>query len=261
MSWREIGRWIWIGVMILALVSCGGGDEEAGEAPAAEGGGEAAAVVDPATAGAITGSIKFTGAAPEPEVISMDAEPTCAEQYTEGPFTETVVVNENGTLANVFIYVKSGLEGQTFPTPSETVLLDQQGCRYVPHVLGAQTNQTIIIRNSDDNLHNIHPQPQNSRPFNIGQPTQGMETERSFSAAEIMIPVACDVHNWMSAYIGVVDHPYFAVTGSDGAFELPNLPPGDYVVEAWHEEYGAQETNVTVGESETKAIEFTFAGS
>lgn len=259
MSWRERWRRIWIGGFILLLVACGGrgGGESGG---AAEGGGEAAAVVDPATAGKITGAVQFTGTAPEPRRISMDAEPTCAEQYTEGPYAENVVVNDNGTLANVFVYVKSGLEGMTFPTPGEKALLDQQGCHYVPHVLGVQTNQTIIIRNSDAVLHNIHPEPKNSRPFNIGQPRQGMETERSFSAAEIMIHVGCDVHSWMSAYIGVVDHPYFAVTGSDGSFELPNLPPGDYVVEAWHEEYGTQEMTVTVGESATQEVEFTFSG-
>jgi hypothetical protein len=190
----------------------------------------------------------------------MDAEPTCAEQYTEGPFTETAVVNDNGTLANVFVYVKSGLEGMNFPTPSDTVVLDQQGCRYHPHVLGVQTNQTVVIRNSDDVLHNIHPQPVNSRPFNVGQPVQGMETERSFDAAEIMIPVGCDVHEWMSAFIGVVDHPYFAVTGADGSFTLPNLPPGTYTLEAWHEIYGAQTMEVTVGEQETVDVEFSFSG-
>jgi hypothetical protein len=250
-------------MFMLLLLACGrGGGEEAGDEAAAEnsGGEEAAAVVDPATAGAVTGAVQFTGTAPEPELISMDAEPTCAEQYADGAFAQNVVVNDNGTLANVFVYVKSGLDDLSFPTPSETVLLDQEGCRYEPHVLGVQTDQTIIIRNSDPVLHNIHPMPTENRPFNIGQPTEGMETERSFSSAEIMVPVECDVHGWMSAYIGVVDHPYFAVTGSDGSFELPNLPPGDYVVEAWHEEYGTQEMNVTVGESETVNVDFAFEG-
>jgi hypothetical protein len=193
-------------------------------------------------------------------VIAMDAEPTCQAAYDEGPFTQTVVVNDNGTLANVFVYVKSGLGDMTFPTPSEPVSLDQQNCRYEPHVLGVQTDQTIVIRNSDDLLHNIHPEPVNSRSFNIGQPNQGAETERSFPAAEIMIPISCDVHSWMNAYIGVVDHPYFAVTGSDGSFELPNLPPGEYEVEAWHELYGTQTMNVTIGESESAEIDFTFEG-
>jgi hypothetical protein len=261
MSLRALCRWIFITVLIIAVAACGRGREAAQPAEEQSGAAEQAApAVDPATAGAVNGSVLFTGTAPEPEVISMDAEPGCQEQYTEGPFSESVVVNDNGTLANVFVYVKSGLEGQTFPTPSEPVLLDQKGCRYIPHVLGVQTNQTLVIRNSDDNLHNIHPMPVNNRPFNIGQPTQGMETERTFEAAEVMIPVSCDVHGWMSASIGVLDHPYFAVTGDDGSFSLPNLPPGDYVVEAWHEEYGTQTAEVTVGESETVEIELTFAG-
>ena len=247
---------LFISIAVL-VAACGGGGDSGGGA--ASGGGEAA-VVDPATAGSVSGKVSFTGTAPEPVRIDMGAEAACAAAYTEGPFAQTVVVNDNGTLANVFVYVKSGLEGMTFPTPGETVLLDQKNCRYEPHVLGVQTNQTIVIRNDDDLLHNIHPEPKNSRGFNVGQPKQGMETEKSFSAAEIMIPVGCDVHGWMSAFIGVVDHPYFAVTGSDGSFTLPNLPPGEYTIEAWHEEYGTQEMKVTVGEKASITSDFTFGG-
>jgi hypothetical protein len=242
------------------VAACGGGNGEENGGGNGDGGGEEATAIDPATAGSIAGMVNFTGTAPEPELIQMDAEPTCMEQYSEGPFTQNVIVGDNGRLANVFIYVKSGLEEMTFATPSEPVVLDQSGCRYVPHVLGIQTDQTLLIRNSDDVLHNIHPQPVNSRAFNESQPNQGMETERSFPTAEIMIPVGCDVHSWMSAFVGVVDHPYFAVSGSDGSFELPNLPPGEYEVEAWHEEYGTQTMTVTVGESEAVTLDFTFEG-
>lgn len=255
---RQILPWMLILVCLFVAACGGGGDENSGEN--GDGGGEAATEIDPATAGSIAGTVNFTGTAPEPELIQMDAEPTCMEQYSEGPFTQEVVVNDNGTLANVFVYVKTGLEGMTFSTPSEPVVLDQNGCRYEPHVLGVQTDQTLLIRNSDDVLHNIHPEPTNSRSFNVSQPNQDMETERSFPAAEIMVPVGCDVHGWMTAYIGVVDHPYFAVTGSDGSFELPNLPPGDYEVEVWHEVYGTQTMNVTVGESEAVTADFTFEG-
>ena len=256
---RQILPWMFIMVFLL-VAGCGGGDGADNGGGASNGGGEEATVIDPATAGSIAGTVNFSGTAPEPELIQMDAEPTCMGQYTEGPFTETVVVNSNGTLSNVFIYVKSGLEGMTFATPSEPVVLDQEGCRYHPHVLGVQTNQTLLIRNSDDVLHNIHPEPSNSRSFNVSQPNQGMETERSFPTAEIMIPVSCDVHSWMSAFVGVVDHPYFAVSGSDGSFELPNLPPGDYEVEAWHELYGTQTMNVTVGASEAVTLDFLYEG-
>ncbi|HEX9923171.1 MAG TPA: carboxypeptidase regulatory-like domain-containing protein [Anaerolineae bacterium] len=249
-------------VVLLAACGGGGGDSAGGgdSGGGGGGGGGAATVVDPATAGSVSGSIAFTGSAPEPELIDMGGEPDCASAYTEGPFAQTVEVNDNGTLADVFVYVKSGLEGMNFPAPSEPVVLDQHNCRYTPHVLGVQTDQPVLIRNSDDLLHNIHPVPENSRGFNVGQPNQGMETERSFSAAEIMIPVGCDVHGWMEAYIGVVDHPYFAVTGSDGSFELPNLPPGEYTIEVWHQEFGTQEMKVTVGEGETATADFSFSG-
>lgn len=259
MQYRKINPLLCLAVVVL-LAACGGGGGGGSAGGGDGGGGEAASVVDSATAGSVSGSVMFTGTAPEREVINMDAEPACAAAYSEGPFRENAVINDNGTLANVFIYVKSGLEGMTFPTSSEKVVLDQQNCHYVPHVLGVQTNQTIIIRNDDDLLHNIHPRPENSRGFNVGQPKKGMETERSFSAAEIMIPVGCDVHGWMQAYIGVVDHPYFAVTGSDGSFKLPNLPPGEYTLEAWHEMFGTQEMKVTVGESESVSIDFTYSG-
>jgi hypothetical protein len=257
---RKILPWLLILVALFVAACGGGGDDNGGDSGGSDGGGEAATVVDPATAGSIAGTVNFTGTAPEPELIQMDAEPTCMAEYSDGPFTETVVVNDNGTLANVFIYVKTGLEDMTFATPSEPVVLDQDGCRYHPHVFGVQTNQTVLIRNSDDVLHNIHPEPSNSRSFNVSQPNQGMETERTFPSAEIMIPVSCDVHSWMSAFVGVVDHPYFAVSSSDGSFELPNLPPGDYEVEAWHELYGTQTMNVTVSESEAVTLDFSFEG-
>jgi hypothetical protein len=150
-----------VGIIILLAACGGGGGGSAGGGDS--GGGGAATEVDPATAGSITGKVAFEGTAPEPEVINMDAEAACASAYTEGPFTEKVVVNDNGTLANVFIYVKAGLEGKTFTPSSEPVVLDQKNCHYVPHVLGAQTNQPVLIRNSDDLLHNIHPEPVNSR--------------------------------------------------------------------------------------------------
>jgi hypothetical protein len=257
MGLRRLLPWLCIALSIF-VAACGGN----GDGDTAGGNGEAGdfTVVDSTTAGSVSGVVNFTGTAPEPELIQMDAEPDCQTLYDEGPFTQQVVVNDNSTLANVFVYVKSGLEEMTFATPSEPAVLDQEACRYHPHVLGVQTNQTVLIRNSDPVLHNIHPNPTNSRPFNISQPNQGMETERSFSSAEIMVPVGCDVHSWMSAYIGVVDHPYFAVTGDDGSFAIENLPPGEYVIEAWHEMYGTQTMDITVGESEAVDMEFSYEG-
>jgi hypothetical protein len=250
--------------VIVFIVACGGGGAQTappGAEPTTAGGEEpAASPVDPATAGAITGKVLFTGTAPEPEPIQMDAEPTCQEQYPNGAFTETVVVNEDGTLQNVFVYVKEGLGDLSFPVPTEGVVLDQQGCRYQPHVFGVQAGQELIIRNSDGILHNIHPMPSINRPFNLGQPVK-MDSTRTFDQVEVMIPIGCDVHEWMSGYAGVLDHPYLAVTGADGTFNLPNLPPGTYTIVAWHEVYGEQTMEVTVGEKETQEIEFTFEGT
>ncbi|HEX6938335.1 MAG TPA: carboxypeptidase regulatory-like domain-containing protein, partial [Longimicrobiales bacterium] len=216
--------------------------------------------VDPATAATITGRVVFEGTPPAMARIDMSEEATCAAKHPNGAFVEEVVVNDNGTLRNVFVYVKEGLGDRKFPTPAEPVVLDQSGCVYHPHVLGIQVGQTLTIRNSDGLLHNINARPSMNRPFNISQPTT-METSRTFATPEVMVPVACDVHGWMQAYIGVLEHPYFATTGADGTFRLAQLPPGDYVVEAWHERYGTQTVNVTVGASETKEIEFRFAAS
>jgi hypothetical protein len=254
--------------LLFMTAACGGGGATDGGETASEGGDGGAAdapmesPVDPATAGTVSGTVAFTGTPPEQPVIDMSGEPDCASQYTDEPRQQHVVVGENGeaTLANVFVYVKDGLGDLEFPVPSEPVVLDQQGCRYVPHVLGVQTDQKLVIRNSDPVLHNIHPQPSVNRPFNVSQPTQGMESEKTFPEREVMIPIGCDVHDWMNAHLGVMDHPYFAVTGDDGTFTLPNLPPGDYTIAAWHEEYGEQEQQVTVGPSGTAEVDFSYAG-
>jgi hypothetical protein len=247
-------------LLLLLVAGCGGGESAGAPGGGGGGGEEIASPVDPATAGKITGKVMFEGTAPEAELIDMEAEPTCQELYPDGAFTEKVVVNDNGTLQNVFVYVKEGLGDLKFPVPQEGVVLDQQGCRYRPHVFGVQVEQELIIRNSDGFLHNIHPMPTVNRAFNVGQPVK-MDTTKSFSKVEVMIPIECDVHDWMSGYAGVLDHPYFAVTGGDGTFSLPNLPPGTYTLEAWHEEYGTQTMSVTVGEKESATADFTFKGS
>ena len=166
-----------------------------------------------------------------------------------------VAVND-GRLANVFVYVREGLTGE-YPASGDAPVLDQEGCEYHPHVFGVQAGQEFIVRNSDDLLHNINANPSVNRGFNMGQPTI-MEGRRTFSEPEIMIPVRCDAHGWMEAYIGVVDHPYFAVTGEDGSFQIENLPPGTYVLEAWHETLGTQTMNVTVGPNESGTADFSY---
>ena len=261
MSDRTELRWVIMPALVaLFALGCGGGDGGGGSSGGGSGG--AAAVqnpVDAATAGNIAGSIVFEGDAPAMDVIDMSDEQVCADKHASTPMTEEVVANDNGTLANVFVYVKEGLESLQFPTPSPA-LLDQDGCTYIPHVIGVMAGQDLTIRNSDGLLHNINASPTEQRGFNTSQPVS-MESTRAFGTAEVMIPVRCDVHGWMTAYIGVLEHPFHSVSGSDGSFSLSTLPPGDYVVEAWHERYGAQTQNVTVVTGETADVTFTFSAS
>src|SRR5881392_4372858 len=209
----------------------------------------------------ISGKVKFTGAKPAMPKIDMSEEPKCKAKYTAAPPTEeTVVVNPNGTLANVFVYVKSGLPASyTAPVPSGDVTLDQDGCRYHPHVLGILVGQKLAIKNSDRILHNIKAKGVKNRPFNISQPTN-MVSERTFTAPEVMVPLECNVHGWMHAWLAVLPHPFFGVSGADGSFTLKGLQPGTYTIEAWHEKYGTQTASVTVAGSETKTADFSFAG-
>ena len=232
------------------------------ETPAPAQPASAPAAPTPATTGPATvrGSVKFTGEPPRRALIRMDADPQCAAAHTEEPpKAENLLLNENGTLQNVFVYVKTGWEGQTFPPPRTPVILDQQGCTYQPRVLGMQARQPLLIRNSDDTLHNVHAMPTRSKEFNIGQPNKGMETTRTFTTPEVMVKFKCDVHPWMAAYIGVLEHPFFSVTGATGEFTLKNLPPGNYTLEAWHEELGTRTESVKIGPGESRDITFTFA--
>ena len=248
---------------MVAVIACGGGGEAPpAEAPAAStpaaSGGE---MIDPATvadAGGVAGSVQFTGTDPELQVIQMAADPYCLSSHSGDVVAQRVMVNANGTLAQIFVYVKEGLEGKSFAVPGEASRLDQQGCMYMPHVIGIQAGQALIVSNSDDTLHNVNAQPSNNTGFNIGQPVAGMEYEHTFENPEIMIPVKCDVHPWMSAYIGVVSNPYFTITDAEGNFSLDRLPPGDYVLEAWSEGLGTQTINVTVAPNETAEADFSF---
>jgi len=211
--------------------------------------------------GTVTGRVKFTGAKPTMRRIDMSEETACAAKHATPPTEESVVVNANGTLANVFVYVKSGLPAAyKAPARSTPVVIDQDGCRYEPHVFGIMVGQPLHIKNSDPLLHNIKSKGRANRPFNISQPNVTRSpTVRTFSAAEVMVSLECNVHGWMQAYAGVVAHPFFAVTGADGTFSLKGLPPGTYTIEAWHERYGVQTVTVTIAGTETKTTELTFA--
>ncbi len=245
-------------VLLAGAAACGGGEAPpAGSSPAAV----TSPPVDPATAATITGRVVVQGDVPKPEVVTMSGDPVCMREHGGTIQTEYFVVSGDGGLDNVFVYVKNGLGGRTFAPPSAPVVLDQQGCRYIPHVVGVQVGQPLEVRNSDDTLHNVHIVAKLNDEQNVGQPIKGMRHTFTFRQREVMIPLKCDVHGWMEAYVGVVEHPYFAVTSQGGAFELKALPPGTYEVEAWHEKLGTRSQQVTVGERETKAITFTFTTS
>jgi plastocyanin len=221
----------------------------------------AAYQVDPATAGVIRGAIKFTGKKPAAKRISLDADAQCAKLHPGGTITEEgVILAANGAVGNVFVYLKSGLEGKHFPAPKEPVVIDQKGCWFAPRVLGMQTGQPLKVTNSDPVTHNIHPQPQKNRDWNQSQSPEDPPLQRKFTAPEIMIPIKCNVHNWMHAWLGVLDHPYFAVTGADGSFEIRNVPPGNYTVAVWQETLGAEEQSVTLAPAAKTDLTFTFKG-
>ena len=216
--------------------------------------------VDPATAGVIHGSIAFTGRKPARTPIDMSNEPACVEAHHGRAFDESVVVNANGTLANVFVYIKSGLEGKTFEPPAEPVTIDQQGCWFRPRVMGIEVGQVFHVVNSDPVTHNIHPLAQVNREWNHSQGAGDPPLTRKFLKPEIMVPVKCNIHRWMHAFIGVLPHPYFAVSNQQGTYELRNVPPGSYVLAVWHEKYGVQERNITVAPSGTSEASFTYKG-
>jgi plastocyanin len=245
------------GVAALALVAaCGGGEEApAASAPAADATAPAAAPAGPS--GSVAGKVTYVdGDADTP--IKMDADPVCQSLHQSEVHTETVVKGAAGELANAFVYVKDGLPAGSYPTATEAVRLEQQGCVYKPHVTGVRVGQPVKIVNNDPTLHNVHALPKANTEFNQGQPFQGMELDKTFDQAEMAIPIKCDVHPWMLSYLHVMDHPFFAVSKEDGSFEIPDLPPGTYTIEAWHEQLGTQQQSVTVPESATAQANFEF---
>lgn len=219
----------------------------------------ASAGPDPGTTAIISGRVRFDGPAPPGETVRIDADKDCvALTGSDHQPAQFIVLGTGDALQNVFVYVKDGLGKQTFPIPPAPVVLDQQKCRYLPRVLGVRVGQPLEVVNSDPLLHNVRSEAEINQPFNQGQPVQGMKFSHTFTTREVMVSMKCDVHAWMNAYVGVLDHPYFAVTGEAGTFSLPNLPPGTYTVEAWHERLGVQASQVTVGPKESKDVVFTF---
>ena len=205
----------------------------------------------------ISGKIVFSGAAPAAKSIDMKQDAKCMEANPNGAFENYVVTDSK--LANVFLYLKGGPADKfEFPVPSDSAELDQRGCRYIPHVFGVQTRQNIRITNSDGTTHNVHPMPTKNQDWNETQPPGPGVKDKSFARAETLIKVKCNVHPWMTAYIGVLGHPFYAVSAKDGGFTIKNVPPGDYTLVAWHEELGQQTQKIKVTAKGTTTQDFTY---
>jgi plastocyanin len=214
-----------------------------------------------ASGATVIGKVNFTGTKPAPKKLRMEQDKYCAAQHPGGSIeTEDVVVNDNGTLSNVFVWVSDGLGNQSFNAPSQAVTLNQKGCQYLPHVVALQTGQPLAIVNSDNTNHNIHPMPKNNPEWNESQAPGSPTKNKIFNREEILIPVKCNVHPWMKSYIGVVKHPFFAVTGKDGSYEIKGLPAGTYTITAWQEKYNKMEQKITVAPKEAKTVDFSFTG-
>ncbi len=243
-------------LVLLALAPTGcsksrpGGQESATPAQSVP-----AVTVDPNTAGSISGVISFAGPQPKTVTLDMSQDPSCPakRQPSEG------FVFNDGKLANVFVYVKEGLPPGRFPVPSEPVVLDQKGCRYIPHMLGMMAGQPLKILNTDTADHNVHNMPQKNPQWNESQMSGDPPVLKPFPNPEMMVPLQCNQHPWMRAYVNVMPHPYFAVSASDGKFTIPNLPPGSYTLAAVHEKFGEQTMKVRVDAKGAAKADFTFA--
>jgi len=200
------------------------------------------------------GKVTFEGRHPsQGRPIDMNADPFCVAAHSgKKVFSENYVIDDNGGVQWVFIYIKEGLEGKTFKPPTEPVVFSQHGCTFKPHVFGIQVGQPLEIKNDDATLHNVHILAKKNKEMNVSTPFQGFKLDTKFDTPEVMVAVKCDVHKWMSAYCGVLDHPFFATTGPDGSYEIKDVPAGKYKLAFWHRRLGEKVFDVTVGDGDTE---------
>ena len=215
-----------------------------------------------ALGGTIVGKVTYEGRTPPQRPMRMDADPKCAEKHSGTVLDQTFMIGDGGAFANVFLVITEGLEGKSFDTPSQPVVMDQNGCIYTPRVMGIQVGQQFKVKNSDGLLHNVHSLSKDNPPFNRAMPASVTEADYSFAKKE-RFRIKCDVHPWMSSFVTVVEHPFYAVTGTDGTFRIENVPAGTYTLEARHEvegfgDNGAYTETITVGASDTVTQDFVF---
>jgi len=205
--------------------------------------------------GNISGKVTYEGTPAKQKPIDMSKEPSCAQQHSTPITTETVVVGSGNSLVNVIVYISAGAPDDS--APAQAVTITQKGCQYIPHVVPMVVNQELKVANEDQTSHNIHPLAKANHEWNKSQPPGTPPFSEKFSQPEF-IPVKCNVHPWMHSTFAVLKNSHYAVSGADGSFSLPNLPPGKYTVSAWHESYGEQTQEVTISGSETKTVNFVF---
>jgi len=254
--WQTFVR-AYFSIALMALLSLAGcsKSQPASEQPAAP---KAATIsVDASTAGTISGVVSLKGLPAKMKPLDMTADPGCPS----APQPAEVVVANGGKLANVFVYVKEGLPQGNFAVPADPVVLDQKGCRYIPHMMGIMSGQPLKITNTDTADHNIHDMPSNNKAFNESQMPTDKPITKTFATPEMMIPVQCNQHPWMRAYINVMTNPYFAVSAADGSYEIKNLPPGEYTIAAVHEKFGEQTMKVKVAPKESAKAPFVFSAA
>jgi plastocyanin len=246
---------LWLAPLVLASLVCFFGTGcKSSVKPAA-----LSSQIDAATAGTVEGAIQFTGNAPERVAIDMRQDPNCVVSGQPPNMSEVYVVND-GKMANVFVYIKDGLGNRIYAAPSNPAVLDQKGCRYVPHAIGVMAGQPVEFRTSDPAMHNINLQPKaaGNPPLNTSQAPFGTPVRHVFVQPEMMIPVRCNLHPWMEAYINVVANPFYAVSDAEGRYTIRGLPPGTYTLVAEQEKLGAKEQSITVAAHQTTQANFTF---
>ncbi len=252
MKWR-IFLVLTLALGLMTTAGCGSKDEDE---LGAGGEGNAPPAAKMGT-GVISGKVVLNGKAPAGEPINFSGDPVCMSQHSGKILDETVQVDAKNDLVNVLVYVKDG--AGVYPAPSLAMTLTQKGCQYSPRVFGIQANQPLEILNDDPTLHNVHAMPVSNDAFNVGQPSQGMMTEKKFEKPEVPVKFKCDVHSWMHCVAGVFAHPFFAVSGADGTYKITGLPAGSYTLAAYQEKYGeSAPLTVDLKDGEAKSLDFTF---